>query len=138
MNRLRPSLNGSSRQSGSPRSFAAADGGFALSDMRTIAVSFQTKLQANSVSANVLISIVNGPKVDEVVFQSGAEELRKTILVLSGLKYPQSFPDATPVRVIRKAILSRSVYSKNCTLVLMLPTDSAVPVPFQVAPPPTN
>ena len=56
---------------------------------------------------------MNGAKAEEVVFQSGAEELRKAIPVLSGLKYPQSFPEATPVRVIRKAILSCSIYSKE-------------------------
>ena len=129
MNRLRPSLTW---QAGGPRSFVLHDGSVALSDMRALQVPFQTKLQANSVSANVLISIVNGSKAEEVVFQSGAEELRKAIPVLSGLKYPQSFPDATPVRVLRKAILSCSIYSKNCTLVLMLPTDAAVPIPFGV------
>lgn len=138
MNRLRPSLNGSGRQTGSTRSFSSADGGVALSDMRTLQVPFQTKLQSNSVSANVVISIANGPKGEEVVFQSGAEELRKAIPVLKGLKYPQSFPDATPARVIRKAILSCSIYSKNCTLILMLPTDSAVPAPFPVVASPTN
>lgn len=131
MKRLRPSP-------ASAKSPMSGDGGLALSDMRTLQVPFQTKLQANSVSANVVIFIVNGPKEAEVVFQSGAEELRKAIPVLTRLKYPQSFPDATPARIIRKAILSCSIYSKNCTLVLMLPTDSAVPVPFQVVPAPTN
>lgn len=131
MKRLRPAT-------GSASSPMAGDGGLALSDMRTLQVPFQTKLQANSVSANVVISIVSGPKVDEVVFLSGAEELRKAIPVLTRLKYPQSFPDATPARIIRKAIVSCSIYSKNCTLVFMLPTDSAVPVPFQVVPAPTN
>jgi len=61
-----------------------------------------------------------------VVFLSGAEELRKAVQVLTGLKYPQSFPDAAPARVIRKAVFSCSIYSKNCTLVFMLPTDAAV------------
>ena len=64
-----------------------------------------------------------------------AEELRGAIAALAALKYPQSFPDNTATRVIRKAILSCSIYSKSCTLVLMLPTDAAVPVPFQVAAP---
>lgn len=114
------------------------DGATALSDMRALQVPFQTKLHANSVSADFLISITNGPKGDAVVFLSGAEELRKAVPVLTGLKYPQSFPDAAPARVIRKAVFNCSIHSKNCTLVLMLPTDAAVPIPFQVKPPPTN
>ena len=138
MNRLRPFLHNASGASGPSKYARSVDGGVALSDMRTLRVPFQTKLQANSVSANVLLSIVNGPKVDQVVFLSGAAELRKAIPVLISLKYPQSFPDATPTRVIRKAILSCSIYSKSCTLVLMLPTDSAVPMPLQVVPAPTN
>jgi tetratricopeptide (TPR) repeat protein len=138
MNRLRPFLHNDSGASGPSRYPRSVDGGVALSNMRTLQVPFQTKLQANSVSANVLLSIVNGPKVDQVVFLSGAAELRKAIPVLTSLKYPQSFPDATPTRVIRKAILSCSIYSKSCTLVLMLPTDSAVPMPLQVVPAPTN
>ena len=106
--------------------------------MRALQVPVQTKLHANSVSADFLISITNGPKGDAVVFLSGAEELRKAVPVLTGLKYPQSFADAAPARVIRKAVFNCSIYSKNCTLVLMLPTDAAVPVPFQVKPLPTN
>src|SRR6266581_2623034 len=100
-------------------------------------VPFRAKFQANFVSANFLISVSNGHKSNDAVFLSGAEELRNAIAALAALKYPQSFPDDTPTRVIRKAILSCSIYSKNCTLVLILPTDAAVPVPFRV-PSPTN
>ncbi len=107
----------------------------ALSDMRSLQVPFRPKLRANSVSANFVISISNGHKTAGAVFQTGAEELRDATAALAALKYPQSFPDNTATRVIRKAILSCSIYSKSCTLVLMLPTDAAVPVPFQVAAP---
>ena len=133
MNRLRPSASGPARSS-----VFRGDGATALSDMRALQVPFRTKLHANSVSGDFLISITNGLKVDAVVFLSGAEELRKAVPVLTSLKYPQSFPDAAPARIIRKAVFSCSIYSKNCTLVLMLPTDAAVPVRFQVKPVPTN
>ena len=128
MNRLRP-------YSGASRSSPSGNGGMALSDMRSLQVPFRPKLRANSVSANFVISISNGHKTAGAVFQTGAEELRDATAALAALKYPQSFPDNTATRVIRKAILSCSIYSKSCTLVLMLPTDAAVPVPFQVAAP---
>jgi hypothetical protein len=105
--------------------------------MRNLQVPFRTKLQANFVSANFLISVTNGHKSNDAVFLSGAEELRGAIAALAALNYPQTFPDDSPTRVIRKAILSCSIYSRNCTLVLLLPTDSAVPVPLWV-PAPTN
>ncbi len=134
---LRPFLTYTSGLSGASRSAHSVDGGVALSDMRDLQVPFRTKLQANFVTGNFLISVNNGRKSNDAVFLSGAEELRGAIAALAALKYPQSFPDDTPARVIRKAILSCSLYSKNCTLVLMLPTDAAVPVPLRV-PAPTN
>jgi len=137
MTHLRPFLTNTSGLSGASRSAHSVDGGVALSDMRDLQVPFRTKLQANFVTGNFLISVSNGRKSNDAVFLSGAEELRGAIAALAALKYPQSFPDDTPARVIRKAILSCSIYSKNCTLVLMLPTDAAVPVPLRV-PAPTN
>jgi len=135
MSHLRPFLTNASGLSATSRSVHSVDGGVALSDMRSLQVPFRTKLQANFVSANFLISVSNGHKSNEAVFLSGAEELRGAIAALAALKYPQSFPDDTPVRVIRKAILSCSNYSKNCTLVMMLPTDAAVPGPLRVLAP---
>ena len=40
----------------------------ALSEMRTIKIPFYAKLQGNSRSAQVVISLINGPKVDDVTF----------------------------------------------------------------------
>jgi len=133
MIRLRPFLMNTPGLSGTSRPTRSVDGGVALSDMRDLQVPFRTKLQANFVTANFVISVSNGQKGNEAVFVSGAKELRGAIAALDALKYPQSFPDDTPARVIRKAILSCSIYSKNCTLVLTLPTDSAVPVPVPVS-----
>ncbi len=135
MTRLRPFLTNTSGLAGNSRSAHSVDGGVALSDMRGLQVPFRTKLQANFVAANFVISVSNGNKSNDAVFLSGAEELRSATAALAALKYPQSFPDDTPTRVIRKAVLSCSIYSKNCTLVLMLPTDASVPVPLQVTAP---
>jgi uncharacterized protein DUF3857/transglutaminase superfamily protein/tetratricopeptide repeat protein len=127
MARLRPvpkTLKGQTSPSAGP------DGGMALSDMRTLKIRFQTKLQGNSRSANLVISLVNGVKTGEIVFVSGAEELRNSVAALASAKYPQSFPDDTPTRILRKAILSCSIYTPECFLVLMPTPDAAVPVPF--------
>jgi hypothetical protein len=109
---------------------AGPDGGMALSDMRTLKIRFHTKLEGNSRSANFVISLVNGVKAGEIVFVSGAEELRNSVAALASAKYPQSFPDDTPTRILRKAILSCSIYTPECFLVLMPSPDAAVPVPF--------
>jgi hypothetical protein len=127
MDRLRPFLKarpGQGSRSGAP------DGGMALSDMRTLKIRFQTKLQGSSRSADFVISLINGSKADNVVFVSGAEELRNAIAGLASVKYPQSFPDDTPTRILRKAILSCSIYTSECFLVLMPVADAAVPMPF--------
>jgi len=140
MKRLRPFLSLSSKSglSGPSRPARPVDGAVALSEMRDLQVPFRTKLQSDFVTANFLISITNDRK-SETVFQSGAKELRGAVAALATLKYPQSFPDDTPTRIIRKAILSCSSYSTNCTLTLMLATDSAVPVPVRLTPtPPEN
>jgi tetratricopeptide (TPR) repeat protein len=136
MTRLRPFLTNTPGLSGNPRSAHSVDGAVALSDMRDLQVPFRTRLKANSATAQFVFSVSNGNKGNDAVFLSGAEELRGAIATLAALKYPQSFPDDIPTRVIRKAILSCSVYSKNCILVLMLPTDVAVPVPLRVPAPP--
>jgi hypothetical protein len=127
MARLRPFLKA---PSGQINRSAPPDGGMALSDMRTLKIRFQTKLQGNSRSANFVISLINGSKADNVVFVSGAEELRNAIASLASAKYRQSFPDDTPTRIIRKAIFSCSIYTSECFLVLMPAADAAVPVPF--------
>jgi len=115
MTRLRPFLTNAPGLSRTSKSAHSVDGAVALSDMRGLQVPFRTKLQANFVTANFLISVTNGHKSNDAVFLSGAEELRGAIAALAALK----------------------IYSKNCTLVLLLPTDVAVPVPLRI-PAPTN
>jgi len=131
MDRLRPFLKG---PTGQTSRVGAPDGAMALSDMRTSHIPFHTKLQGNSRSANFVISIINGSRVDNVIFVSGAEELRNAIASIAAAKFSQPSPDQTPVRILRKAILSCSIYTKDCFLVLMPVTDASVPVPFQLLP----
>jgi len=134
MIRLRPFLSGTRGSLSTSKTSGSVDGSVALADMRDLRVPFHTKLETDFVTANFVISVSNGQKSNDAVFVSGAKELRGAISALSALKYPQSFPDDTPTVIIRKAILSCSNYSKDCTLVLTLPTDSAVPIPMQIQP----
>jgi tetratricopeptide (TPR) repeat protein len=103
------------------------DGSMALSDVRTLHIPFHAKLSGKTDSAHFVISIVNGPKADNVVFSSGDAELQNAVASIAAAKYPQSFPEGTPTRILRKATLSCSIYTKDCVLVLLPVADAAVP-----------
>src|SRR2546427_6270301 len=72
------------------------------------------------------------------VFVSGAEELRNAIAAIAATKFSQLSPDDTPIRILRKATFSCSIYTKDCFLVLMPVTDAVVPDPVIVSPATTN
>ena len=133
--RLRPFLKAPAGRLGRP---GAPDGGMALSDMRSLNILFHTKLKGNSRSAHFVISIINGSRIDNVVFVSGAEELRNAIAAIAATKFSQLSPDDTPIRILRKATFSCSIYTKDCFLVLMPVTDAVVPDPVIVSPATTN
>jgi tetratricopeptide (TPR) repeat protein len=117
MKRLKPYLPAKNR--------TASDGAMALSEMRTMHVTFQTKLPDKSRWMHVVIAMTAGEKRAQIAYVSGAEELQKANDLLAKLKYPQDFPDATRVRVVRKAVFSCSIYTKDCTIVLAPTWDSA-------------
>lgn len=106
-------------QGGTSVEAAFSQGSMWLSDMRTVSIPFHTKLQGNSRTAQFVISLSNGSNGTDVNFISGAEELRNATADLAAAKYPQSFPDGTPVRIVRRATLSCSVYMKQCVLILL-------------------
>ena len=133
--RLRPFLKAPAGRLGRP---GAPDGGMALSDMRSLNIPFHTRLKGNSRSAHFVISIINGSRIDNVVFVSGAEELRNAIAAIAATKFSQLSPDDTPIRILRKATFSCSIYTKDCFLVLMPVTDAVVPDPVIVSPATTN
>jgi tetratricopeptide (TPR) repeat protein len=103
------------------------DGAMALSDIRTLHVPFHAKLPGNSSIAHFVVTISTAPQGNSAYFSSGAPELRNAVADLAAVKYPQSFADATPLRIIRKATLSCSSYTKDCVLVLLPIADAAVP-----------
>jgi tetratricopeptide (TPR) repeat protein len=130
MTRLRPFLKKLNVESGlSPSRPSYVDGHVALTDLRTFQVSFHPKLSGKSANAEFLISLINGAKAEKTVFLSGAEELRSATAALSAIKYPQSFPDSTATRLIRKATLNCNIYSKDCTLTLTSTGEAAISIP---------
>ncbi len=62
-------------------------------------------------------------KVDGVKFVSGEEKLKSYSEALRTADYHLTFPDDTPLKILRRGILSCSTVAGNCTFVLMLPDD---------------
>jgi hypothetical protein len=131
MTRLRPFLRPVGGVSGTTR---PPDGAVALSDMRLFSVPVRIKLREKSGSATFDVALSKDGHIFDVAFVSGTEELRNAIAALSILKIPQSFPDDTNAKILRRATLNCSVYSNDCTLVLMPISEAAaaasyVPIP---------
>jgi tetratricopeptide (TPR) repeat protein len=61
--------------------------------------------------------------VEAVKFASGDEKLKIFTEALRTAEYRLTFPDDTPVKVLRRGILSCSTATGSCTFVLMLPDD---------------
>lgn len=102
------------------------DGAMELSNMRTLSVPFHPKLQGKSETVEVAIVLDAEKKTADVAFKSGSEELKKGKAALAGIKYPQSFPDDTSVKILREGMFSCSPYTKDCTLILVPAADAAV------------
>jgi len=133
MKRLRPFL-GSQASSGAPKGRSnPPDAHAALADMRTMVIPLPTKLKGEAGRANFILALTNGPRVDNVVFVSGTEELRNAVAALAAAKYPQSFPDQIPTRIVRRASLNCSIYSKDCQLFFSTISESAAPPPIPIA-----
>jgi tetratricopeptide (TPR) repeat protein len=62
-------------------------------------------------------------RVDAVKFVSGDEKLKSYTEALRTADYHLTFPDATPVKVLRRGTLSCSVTTRKCEFSLMLPDD---------------
>ncbi len=61
--------------------------------------------------------------VEAVKFVSGDEKLKMFTDALRTAEYKLTFPDDTPVKILRRGVLSCSTTSGSCTFVLMLPDD---------------
>jgi tetratricopeptide (TPR) repeat protein len=62
-------------------------------------------------------------KAEAVRFVSGDEKLKLFTDALRTAEYHLTFPDDTPLKILRRGILSCSTATGNCTFVLMLPDD---------------
>jgi tetratricopeptide (TPR) repeat protein len=62
-------------------------------------------------------------KAEAVRFVSGDEKLKVFTDALRTAEYRLTFPDDTPVKILRRGILSCSTATGTCTFVLMLPDD---------------
>jgi tetratricopeptide (TPR) repeat protein/transglutaminase-like putative cysteine protease len=62
-------------------------------------------------------------KVDAVKFVSGDEKLKSFTAALRTADYHLTFPDDTPVKVLRRGTLSCSMPSGGCQFILTLPDD---------------
>jgi tetratricopeptide (TPR) repeat protein len=62
-------------------------------------------------------------RVDTVKFVSGNEKLKPFAEAIRTADFHLTFPDDTPVKVLRRGVVSCSIATGNCMFVLMLPDD---------------
>ena len=62
-------------------------------------------------------------KPDQVKFVSGDEALRSYASRLQEATFPVEFPDDTPIKLVRRGVLSCSETTHECRMELMLPED---------------
>ena len=125
LTRLRPFLKASAPTGSKSGERNVPDPYVALTDMRSVSVPLRVKLKGEAGRATFAISLVNGPKVDEVDFLSGSEELHGMVPTLTSARYSLSFPDAVPARILLKANLNCSIYSKECLLFISTISEAA-------------
>jgi len=94
-----------------------------LDHLRTFELGKAT--QTGNADFFILLSggVSSGAKVDAVKFVSGDEKLKSFTEALRTADYHLTFPDNTPVKVLRRGTLSCSVASGKCEFVLTLPDD---------------
>jgi tetratricopeptide (TPR) repeat protein/transglutaminase-like putative cysteine protease len=99
-----------------------------LQRLRTIDLGKVAKETGN---ADFFVLLSRGPghgqssaaTVEAVKFAGGDEKLKVFTEALRTAEYRLTFPDDTPVKILRRGILSCSTATGNCTFVLMLPDD---------------
>lgn len=62
-------------------------------------------------------------KVDAIKFVRGSESLKDMADAMRSAKYPQNFPDANAVKILRRGTLSCTSTSADCSFVIDLPAD---------------
>jgi tetratricopeptide (TPR) repeat protein len=94
-----------------------------LTKQRTVRL---PKIVDSTASAEFFVAIGAGPKIEEVKFVDGADELRPAEKFLSAATYPLEFPSGSSARIVRRGLLDCRP-SSGCEFVL-LPIDSVTSV----------
>jgi tetratricopeptide (TPR) repeat protein len=94
-----------------------------LTQQRTVKL---PKIVDGTSTAEFFVAIGPGPKVQEVKFVDGANELRPADKILSTATYPLDFPSGSSARIVRRGLLDCRP-SSGCEFVL-LPIDSVTSV----------
>ena len=96
-----------------------------LQSLRTIDLGKANNKETGSADFFVLLSGGAGTpaRVEAVRFVSGDEKLKIFTDALRTADYHLNFPDDTPVKILRRGILSCSATTGSCAFVLVLPDD---------------
>ena len=89
-----------------------------LNHMRTVKL---RPIVPKLLSADFFVLISPGPKVEEVKFISGAEELRSAAKDLELAKFDVYFPDDHKTKILRRGILMCHPGTSGCEFVLYPP-----------------
>jgi hypothetical protein len=128
MNGLRPTPETRSRLANLAGSDAKADSAITRSKEeldRLSSIDLGKATQSGNADFFVLLSGGAGElaKVDAVKFVSGDEKLKSYTEALRTADYHLTFPDETPVKVLRRGTLSCSTGSGKCKFLMVLPDD---------------
>jgi tetratricopeptide (TPR) repeat protein len=91
--------------------------GAELSQLRTVKLK---RLVPGSATAEFFLLFSPGPKIEDVQFISGSEELKSAESGLSDAKFQVTFPEGSSVHLVRRAILTCSSVA-GCEAVLFTP-----------------
>lgn len=88
-----------------------------LSELRSVKLK---RLVSGSATAEFFLLFSSGPKVEDVEFISGSEQLKSAGETLRDAKFQVAFPEGSSARLVRRAILTCSSVS-GCEVVLLTP-----------------
>jgi len=70
-------------------------------------------------SADFMVALTKGPKVEEVKFLNGADELNNAGPAIAELRFQPEFPDDGPTRIVFRGLLNCSPARGDCMFVMM-------------------
>jgi tetratricopeptide (TPR) repeat protein/transglutaminase-like putative cysteine protease len=94
-----------------------------LQSLRTVELKDFSPKPAQHASAEFFLLFGSGPKVADVKFISGSDDLRDAGKALATAKFNVSFPDDGPTLILRRGILDCEPEINGCTFVMYGPSD---------------